>query len=259
MSLTDDLSQFGELLAVMAKLRSPEGCPWDRAQTHYTLRQNLLEECYEVLEAIDNGISRELCEELGDLLMQVVLHAQIAKEAGEFNIGDVIRGINKKLTQRHPHVFGGLKVKDVSEVLHNWQALKQKEKGKETSLLDGVSKAMPALAYSEALQFRAGQAGFDWKDTQGIIDKLTEEVKELKEAEDKKRREEEFGDLLFTLVNVGRHMGIDLESALRGASGRFYRRFTRMEAISRKEGKKFNELSFEEQNALWEKVKKSKG
>ncbi len=259
MTVPDNLSQFATLVAIIAKLRAPDGCPWDKEQTHLSLRRNLLEESYEVLEAIDEGSAPGLSEELGDLLMQIVLHAQIATEAKEFTLEDVVRGINTKLISRHPHVFGQVKVKDVAEVLHNWQALKQEERGKEVSLLAGVSRGMPALACSQDLQWRAAQAGFDWKDIQGIIDKLAEEVAELKEAGSKERQQEEFGDLLFTLANIARHMAIDLESALREANRRFYRRFTWMEEASRVHGQDFSKLPFDEQNALWEKAKEAEG
>ncbi|MFH1639497.1 MAG: nucleoside triphosphate pyrophosphohydrolase [Chloroflexota bacterium] len=258
MDLSDlDLTRFEALVTVIAQLRSPEGCPWDREQTHLSLRQNLLGECYEVLEALDRGSAPELCEELGDLLMQIVLHAQIAAEAGEFTIADVIKGINTKLISRHPHVFGDVSVRDTAEVLRNWQAIKQQEKGAEKSLLDSVPVALPSLAYSQEIQQRAAQAGFDWKDAGDIIDKLVEEVAELKEAESKQRQAEEFGDILFTLVNVARRMEIDPESALREAGGRFYRRFSAMEEMCRKRGQSFRDLSFDAQNELWEEVKEA--
>jgi len=256
LSLPKNLSQFATLIGIIARLRAPDGCPWDRKQTHSSLRENLLEECYEVLEALDEGDSRRLCNELGDLLMQVVLHAQIATEAGEFELGDVISSINSKLIHRHPHVFGSLKVKDADEVLVNWEALKEEERGSEASMLDNVPKQMPALSYSQEIQDRVARVGFDWEDIDGVIDKLAEEVDEFKRADSQERRAQEFGDLLFTLANIARRLGVDLEAALRQANLRFYRRFSYMEKLCRQRGLTFSELSFNEQNALWEEAKK---
>ena len=257
MSFTEKLNEFENLVNIIAKLRSPDGCPWDRKQTHASLRINLLEECYESLEALDEGDSEKLCGELGDLLMQIVLHAQIASESGEFAIGDVIKGISEKLMYRHPHVFGSRKVKDAGEVLVNWEALKREERGNDDSMLSHVPGYMPALSYSYEVQDRVSRVGFDWEDDSGVIDKLCEEVGEFKSAESLERKEQEFGDILFTLVNVARRMGIDSESALRRANERFYRRFSHMEKLCRQRGLDFSELSFEEQNALWEEAKKA--
>ena len=256
MSLPRDLSQFATLVEVIARLRSPGGCPWDREQSHASLRECLLEECYEVLAALDEGDTRRLCLELGDLLMQVVLHARIASEAGEFGLADVISGINAKLINRHPHVFGSLKVKDADEVLANWEALKEKERQSDVSMLDGVPRQMPALAYSQEIQDRVARVGFDWPDEKGVIDKLAEEVNELRQAENKEQKAAEFGDLLFTLANIARRQGIDLEAALREANKRFFRRFACMEKLCRKRGLDFSKLSFAEQNTLWEEAKK---
>jgi len=251
-----DLRQFAALVEVIEKLRSPEGCPWDRKQTHASMRECLLEECYEVLDTLDKGETGKLCEELGDLLMQVVMHVQIAAEAGEFQMGDVVEGISRKLIRRHPHVFGSVKVKDADEVLLNWEELKKKERGSDKSILANIPKALPSLAYSQEIQSRAARVGFDWEDDSGVIDKLAEEVGEFRRAQNPKEREEEFGDMLFTLANIARRMDIDLESALRKASGKFYSRFTHMEKLCRQRGKSFSELSFDEQNALWDEAKK---
>ena len=259
MSLPQDLSQFAALVEIIARLRAPDGCPWDRQQTHASLRENLLAECYEVLEALDEGDSRKLCDELGDLLMQIVFHAQMADEAGEFDIGDVIKGINTKLIHRHPHIFGSGKVKDAEEVALNWESLKQEEREAGASLLESVPRHMPALGYSKEIQRRVAQAGFDWKDDEGVIEKLAEEVGEFKQAGSQEERAREFGDLLFTLVNIARRQGIDAEAALREANRRFFRRFTYMEELCRQRGQSFNELSFDEQNALWEEAKKGVG
>jgi tetrapyrrole methylase family protein/MazG family protein len=255
LSLPRNLNQFATLVDIIARLRAPDGCPWDRQQTHASLRENLLEESYEVLEALDSGDPMKLCDELGDLLMQVVLHAQIATEAGEFKLEDVVSNINTKLIYRHPHVFGSLKVKDAEEVVLNWEVLKQGERPPETSILASVPKHMPALGYSQEIQRRVARVGFDWEDTNGVIDKLVEEVGEFKEADTQQQREHEFGDLLFTLVNIARRLGVDLETALRQANQRFYRRFSYLEEACRQRRASLNELSFDEQNALWEEAK----
>ncbi len=259
MSVPENLSQFSTLVEIIARLRAPGGCPWDRKQTHRSLRENLLEECYEVLEALDAGDSGRLYEELGDLLLQIVLHAQIAAEAGEFVLGDILTSINAKLIHRHPHIFGSKKVRDADEVSANWEALKQEERGADNSMLDGAPTQMPALGYSQSIQRRVARVGFDWENIDGVIDKLAEEVGELKEATTEERRAEEFGDLLFTLVNVARRMGVDSESALREANQRFRRRFSYMEELCRQRGVKIGDLSFEEQIALWAEAKKKVG
>ena len=255
MPLPEELDRFNTLVNIIARLRSPGGCPWDRKQTHTSLRSALLGECYEVLEALDEGDAEKLGDELGDLLLQIVLHARIATEAGEFGLKDVINNINTKLINRHPHIFGSAKVKDAEEVAHNWEVLKQEERGREVSMLENVPGEMPALSYSQEIQRRVARVGFDWE-IEGVIDKLVEEVTEFKQAESQERREEEFGDLLFTLVNVARRLGVDSESALRGANRRFYRRFTCMEEACRQRGVNLADLSFDEQNALWEEAKK---
>lgn len=253
----NDLSQFSSLVAIIAHLRGPDGCPWDREQTYTSMRQSLLEECYEVLECIDQGDRSRLCVELGDLLMQVVFQAQLAAEVADFELKDVISGINAKLIRRHPHVFGSLKVAGTSEVLHNWEVLKEKERGAGASMLAGVPRQMPALAYSQEVQARAARVGFDWADDEGVMEKLAEEVAELKQARSEPEKEWEFGDLLFVLANIARRRGVDLESALRGANDRFRRRFAAMEELCRQRGLGFSKLSFDEKNALWEEAKKS--
>ena len=252
----ENLNQFATLVDIIARLRAPDGCPWDRKQTHASLRENLLEECYEVLEALDEGDTGKLRDELGDLLMQIVLHTQIATEAGEFELGEVISNINAKLIHRHPHIFGSQKVKDAEEVALNWEALKREEREPDTSILDSAPKQMPALGYSQAIQRRVAQVGFDWEDVEGVIDKLAEEVSEFKQADSQEQRTKEFGDLLFTLANIARRLGIDLEAALRQANRRFYKRFAYMEEVCRKRGINFGDLSFDEQNTLWEEAKK---
>jgi tetrapyrrole methylase family protein/MazG family protein len=254
LSLAEDWSQFDTLVRIIARLRAPDGCPWDRAQTHGSLRKNLLEECYEVLAALDEGDGQKLCDELGDVLMQIVLHAQIATDAGAFTIGDVVQNIADKLIYRHPHIFGSAKAADAEEVAHNWEVLKQAERG-DASLLSSVPRDMPALARSWSIQRRVAQVGFDWKDLDGVIDKLVEEVKEFQQSSDEERAKE-FGDLLFTLVNIARRQGIDAEAALREANERFSRRFNHMEEVCRQRRVNLVDLSFDEQNALWEEAKK---
>jgi tetrapyrrole methylase family protein/MazG family protein len=257
LSQPKDLSRFDALVEIIATLRAPDGCPWDRKQTHASLRGSLLSECYEVLEALDEGDAEKLRGELGDLLLQIVLQAQIAAEAGEFEMGEVIEGINKKLIHRHPHVFGSKKVKDAEEVSGNWEELKNEEREPGASILESVPGEMPALGYSQEVQRRVAHVGFDWEDISGIIEKLAEEVEELKEADSQAEKASEFGDVLFTLANIALRMGIDAEAALREANKRFYQRFSYMEALCRQRGLKFTELSFDEQNTLWEEAKKS--
>ncbi len=256
MTNVENTDQFNTLVNIIAQLRGPNGCPWDRQQNHKSLRDSLLEECYEVLEALDETESHRLSEELGDLLMQIVFHAQIASEAGEFELKQVIESINIKLIRRHPHVFGSIDVSGAEEVLVNWEKLKKEEKQKATSMLNGVPKTMPALAYSQEIQGRVARVGFDWQKDAGVIDKLAEEISELSEVRTKTRREEEFGDLLFTIANIARRWGVDLESALRRANKRFYGRFAHMEDLCQQRGLDFASLTFDEQNKLWEEVKK---
>lgn len=259
MTLPSDLSKFDAFKEIVARLRAPDGCPWDRAQTHASLRETFLQECYEVLESLDEGDTRKLREELGDLLLHIVLQAQIADEAGEFKIEDVIKGISEKIIHRHPHVFGDKQIENVEEILHNWEALKQEEKdkkGNSDSLLASVPKSLPALSYSQEIQYRVAQVGFDWEDDQGVIEKLAEEVQEFQRATSEKEKAQEFGDLLFTLANIARRQGIELEVALREADQKFYKRFSYMEDVCKKRGVKIGDLSFNGQNALWEEAKK---
>lgn len=240
----------------IARLRAPGGCPWDREQTHQSLRPHLLEESYETLAALDADDMDALQEELGDLLLQIVLHAQIAVEAGEFSLAQVIEEVDAKIKRRHPHVFGDVVVADVGEVLHNWEEIKREEKGK-SSLLDGVSKALPALARAQSIQGRAARVGFDWPDVEGVIAKVTEEAAELREAKGGEKQEEELGDFLFSVVNLARWLNVDAESALRGACERFVRRFSGMEELCRERRLNLSELSLAEQDELWEEVKEA--
>lgn len=256
MTLPENLDEFKTLVEIIARLRAPDGCPWDRRQTHSSLRESFLQECYEVLAVLDKGDVLKLREELGDVLLHIIFQVQIATESGEFTLADVLNAINKKLIHRHPHVFGSAEVKDAAEVAHNWEALKQEEKGREKSILSSVPEHMPALGYSQEIQHRVAEVGFDWEDDSGVIDKLTEEVKEFNQAEDQQQKEEEYGDLMFTLANIARRQNIDLESALREANRKFFKRFTYMEEVCQQRGVNLSDLSFDEQNALWEEAKK---
>jgi tetrapyrrole methylase family protein/MazG family protein len=254
--LPEDLNKFDTLTGIIARLRGPDGCPWDKEQTHQTLRENLLAEAYEALEALDGKDAAALCEELGDLLLQIVLHAQIAKDSGEFEIGDVVGGISAKLIRRHPHIFGGTKVKDAKEVMHNWEQLKKEERAEGKSMLAGVPPQMPALAYAYEISRRAVRVGFEWPNLEGVIDKIAEEVAEIKAAASQEEKAQEIGDLLFTIVNYARWEGVDPESALREANRKFYRRFVKVEEIARRRGRELQSLSFQEWDGLWEEAKK---
>jgi len=259
MRIPQNLDSFTTLVEIIALLRSPEGCPWDRKQTHESLRKNLLEESYEVLQAMDEAEPDKLSEELGDLLLQIVLHSQIARDNGEFTVNDVIRKINEKLIYRHPHVFGDVKVRDAEEVTANWEERKKNTRQKAASMLDGVPENMPALAYSQAIQGRVARIGFDWQEDSGVLEKMAEEISEFKAADSQRQKEEEFGDILFTLANFARRQGIDLESALRKSNRRFYKRFSTMEEFCRERGLDLSKLSFDEQNELWEEAKQALG
>jgi tetrapyrrole methylase family protein/MazG family protein len=250
---------FTELKKIIARLRGPHGCPWDRKQTHASLRPFLVEESYEVLQALDEDVPDKLRAELGDLLLQIMLHAQIASEVGQFDIDDVVQGISQKLIHRHPHVFGDQEAKDVAEIEQSWEALKQEERTEGESILAGMPEQMPALAYSQSMQRRVAGVGFDWARVEEIIDKLAEEVAEIKQANNQQEKASEFGDLLFTLANIARRLDIDLETALRSANQRFYRRFTYIEEICRQRGLNLASLSLDQQNALWEEAKQNVG
>jgi tetrapyrrole methylase family protein/MazG family protein len=247
------------LQETVARLRAPGGCPWDREQTHRTLRASLLEETYEVLAALDDGSSEMLCEELGDLLMQIAMHVQIATEEGAFRFAQVIGAINAKLKRRHPHVFADVVVRDTAEVLHNWETIKDNErteKGQDQrSRLEGVPVILPALARAQALGDRAARDGFDWPNLNGILDKLGEEMEELRAVTDLDSRTSELGDLLFTLVNVARWLGIDAESALRGACERFTQRYQEMERQARAKELELSDLSLSQLETLWQRAK----
>ncbi len=248
---------FDAFAQIVAKLRAPDGCPWDREQTHSTLKPYVVEDAYEVVEAIDDQSPAKLCEELGDLMLQVVLHAQIASEAGDFDISDVITGIAAKMVRRHPHVFGDISVSGAAEVLVNWEAIKKSEKeGEEKKgMFSGIPRHMPALQAAQEVQGRAARVGFDWKDIQPVLDKVAEEVEELSRADGAAELQDEFGDILFALVNVARHIGTNAEMALRSANRKFIERFTRAEELAREEGLDFASLNLGEQDAFWNKAK----
>lgn len=243
---------------VVKTLRSPGGCPWDIVQTHKSLRRNLIEEVYEVIEAIDLEDEKLLCEELGDLLMQVIFHARMAEEAKLFSMQDVIDGITEKLIRRHPHVFGDVNVKDAGEVLINWEAIKRAEKKDRTSVLDGIPKDLPALMSAYKLQHKAAKVGFDWPDIDPVWDKLEEELRELEEAiADGKveKIEEELGDVLFTVVNIARFLKIDAEVALTGTNRKFKKRFSYIEAKVKAKHQHWENLSLIDLDELWQEAK----
>ena len=249
-----------DLENIVAILRAPGGCPWDAEQTHTSARRDLLEESYEVVEAIDEGSAEHLKEELGDLLLQVFMHAEMEREQGGFTVDDVADGICKKLIYRHPHVFGQVEVKDSAEVLVNWEALKRTEKGQDTYTdpLQAVAKSLPALWRAEKVQKKARKAGFDWERTDQALEKLDEEARELKEAIAQGTNvEEELGDLLFAAVNVSRFVGVDSEMALHAASEKFIARFARVEALAREQGRDMKDMTPEQLDELWEQAKRA--
>lgn len=248
---------FETFQETIAYLRSPEGCPWDREQTHQTLRENLLEETYEALQAIDQDDAHDLMEELGDLLLQIVLHAQIATEEGEFRMADVIAHIDAKLKHRHPHVFGDVEVSGAEEVIHNWEEIKREERNHADfrSMLDGIPKMLPALAQAQDYQKRVARVGFDWPEIHGVRDKVLEELRELDEAKTPEEREDEVGDVLFAVVNLARWLKVDAESALRRSNARFAWRFAAMEERCAENGRSLSGLTLEEMDALWEAAK----
>jgi MazG family protein len=260
------------LLAIMERLRAPDGCAWDREQTPATLKPQLLEECYEVIEAIGSGSADHLTEELGDLLLHIVFQAQIAREEGKFAFADVANGIAGKLLRRHPHVFGDQKTDDPAKIVAQWNELKKAEKPERASALDGVPRALPALTRAEAFQKKARHVGFDWPDARGSLDKVREEIAEVTaEIESdlaivqasetrlppSEKTAEELGDLLFSIVNLTRHLKLDAEELLTAANDKFTRRFQAMEALLKSEGKTLSACSLPELDAAWNAVKQT--
>ena len=254
---------FADLVEIMALLRSGDGCPWDREQDHESLKKYLIEETYEVLEAIDSGDSGKICEELGDVLLQVVFHAQIAGEAGTFDINDVADGICRKMISRHTHVFGNDRAETPEQVLSNWEAIKRKEKGEPENIytegMKSVPQHLPALMRGYKVQQKAAEAGFDWDDTADVIAKVEEEIAELREAYEGgqiNKIRDELGDLLFSVINLSRFLGIYPETALTGTTAKFIKRFEFIEKEAKKEGRQLRDMTLKEMDELWEKAKK---
>ncbi|MBZ0317768.1 MAG: nucleoside triphosphate pyrophosphohydrolase [Anaerolineae bacterium] len=257
-------SSFQALLNIMAHLRSPEGCPWDIKQTHQSLRAHFIEEAYEVIEALDAEDMESLSEELGDILLHVAFQSQIAVDEGEFYITTVVRHIIEKMVRRHPHIFGEVEVEDADHVVRNWEAIKQQEqaqKGKNgrkarESRLDGIPAAVPALIYAYRVQEKAAQFGFDWPDVEPVIQKVEEEIREIREANDPESRAKEVGDLLFAVVNWARWMKVDAEAALRGTNERFKRRFAFIETAAKENGRQIETMTLQEMDSLWDEAKR---
>lgn len=248
-----------ELIEVVTKLRAPDGCPWDREQTHTSLRPNMLEEAYEAVDAIDENDIAHLREELGDVLLQVLLHSQIASESNEFTLDDVAKELKEKLIHRHPHVFGTAKVNNADDVLKTWDKLKSEEKTERKSAMDGLSRSQAALISAQKISKRAVKTGFEWPNEESLYDCVMSEIEEFKEAKiekDKNHMEEEMGDILFAIVNLARWNKIDAEQALLKANKKFEKRFRKMEDLATKP---LNDYSFEEFDNLWKQAKKSLG
>lgn len=251
-------TSFESFAEIVAHLRAPDGCPWDKEQTHESLRKHLLEESYETISAMDANSTSEMREEFGDLLLQIVLNSQIASEAKEFTSTEVIKHIYDKIIRRHPHVFGDLKLDGVEGVLQNWEKLKEKERGgkKESKgILDGVPLALPALTQAQEYQDRAARVGFDWKEIDGVLDKVREEIEEIKKAETDFELAAEIGDLFFVLVNLARWKHIDAESALRNTNMKFKKRFAHVEKRTKEQNKNLSDMTLEEMDSFWDEAK----
>ena len=246
------MTEIEKLLQTMKTLRGENGCKWDREQTHQTIRQNMLEEAYEAVDAINSNDMKHLKEELGDVLLQVVLHSQIADDNGAFTFEDVAKGINEKLIHRHPHVFSNVKVKDTNEILANWDKLKKEEKPHRKSVLDGVSKSQSALMTAQKLSKKAVKAGFEWPNEKSLIECVKSEIREFSHAKNEEDRELEFGDILFAIVNLARWNKLDAEQCLIKANKKFETRFRKMEEIA---PKRLEDLSYEEWDNRWKKAK----
>ena len=257
-----DNYKFDDLVEIMRILRAPGGCPWDAEQTHASIRRNLIEETYEVIEAIDTNNSELLCEELGDAILQVVFHAQISEDDNDFNIDDVCDGICKKLITRHPHVFGDVTAETSEKVLENWDAIKKQTKEQKTQaeVLDSVSHSLPALIRAHKVQHKARKYGFDWESVDGALSKLSEEIEELRTAikdGDNTACFEEFGDVLFSAVNVSRFIDVEPEHALSSSCDKFISRFAKVEALANERGIDMKTATLEELDALWDEIKKN--
>jgi MazG family protein len=260
------MASFNDLLDLMARLRAPDGCPWDREQTYETLAPMAVEEAYEVLEAAEAGRPAKLRDELGDLLFQVIFYAQVARERGDFTMDDVTTAIHDKMVRRHPHVFGTAEADDSAAVLRNWEAIKAAEKQaageaqRDSSMLDGVSAKVPALMEAHQLSTKAARVRFDWRNTDEIFDKLHEELEELRVAmkqQDAAHTREELGDVLFVVVNLARHLRVEPETALKAASRKFRQRFRHIEQTLQQNGRSFDEVTIEEMEAIWQAAKTS--
>ena len=252
--MNHESASFQSLVDIVKQLRDPGGCPWDREQTHSSLKRNLLEECYEVLEAIDQGHPAKLADELGDILVQVVFHSQIAREAQEFTVEDVLTLVTEKLVRRHPHVFGDATATDAREVERAWEKLKERE-GTRKSPVEGIPPELPSLAAAQLMQDRVSRVGFEWEDISGVLDKVLEEAQEMQEASTDEEKTAEMGDLLFTLVNLARWKGIHAEDALRQANTRFQRRYTTMQHLAETRGLDFAQIPLNEKELLWQEAK----
>ena len=252
-----DRYDFDDLVKIMDILRCPEGCPWDREQDHASIRKNLIEETYEVCDCIDRSDLAGMCEELGDLMLQVVFHAKIADDGGEFTLTDVTDGICKKLILRHPHIFGDVKADTSDEVLKNWDQIKRVEKHQTTftDTLEQIPACLPGLMRAEKVQRKAAKANFDFADVTEASAKLSEEIAELAAAKSPEEACEEFGDVLFSAVNVGRLMGLDSEEAITGATNKFIRRFATLERACMDAGKNISEIPMQELDTIWEQIK----
>ena len=253
------VSSIDRLKQIVQRLRSPDGCPWDREQTHQSLKPHVIEECYELIDAIDDMDDQEMQEELGDLLLQVVLHAQMASEEGRFDFDSVAEVISEKLIRRHPHVFGDTKLATSDAVLKQWDAIKRREKTDRESALDGVPRGLPGLAKAQKMQSKAARVGFDWPDAGGPLEKVKEEITELEQAESGEKLAEEIGDLLFSVVNFARKSKLDAEELLQAANRKFSDRFRKMEALAASRGLKLSSLNLSEMDQLWNEVKQSGG
>lgn len=258
-----DKYDINDLISIVTVLRAPGGCPWDREQTHESIKKNFIEETYEVIEAINKNNPEMLREELGDILLQVALHTEMEREKGNFDFDDVANDIVKKLVVRHPHVFGDVVAKNGEEALDSWDAAKQKSKGQKHSSesMNSVPRELPALMRAQKIQHKAAKAGFDWDDVSGALDKLYEEINELKQAMDhnaKSEIEDEFGDVLFSCVNIARFLKLDSEEALTDATDKFVSRFTKVEQLADESGIDMKNSSVEELDALWDRAKKIK-
>jgi tetrapyrrole methylase family protein/MazG family protein len=254
------MKEMDRLVEIMKTLRAPGGCPWDAEQDHKSLLPNLIEEAYELAEAIEKNEAASMAEELGDVLLQVVFHSIIAAEAGHFNFSDVVVRLCNKLIYRHPHVFGDADVADSGEVMRNWDMLKSREKGKKDrqAISDGIPEALPALLYALKLQIRAQRAGFDWDDAAGVVEKIKEETREIEEALGSNQIESasaEIGDLIFSAVNLARKLNIDPEAAVRGTCKRFAQRFARIEKAAASRGVDIAAMTMDEKESIWQQAK----